>query len=86
MSTGIPITGDRFTGSTDHQAARLRELGARAVAAREELRAAVVEAAATMTEVDIARASGVSRPTVRAWKAAAGVGSPSPAPSSRVTP
>ena len=56
---------------TEDQAARLAELAARAAAARAELRAAVLEAAATMTEVDIARASGISRPTIRAWKAAA---------------
>lgn len=53
------------------QAARIADLAARAAAAREELRAAVLEAAATMTEVDLARASGISRPTIRAWKAAA---------------
>ena len=56
---------------TTDQAARIADLAARAAAAHEDLRAAVVEAAATMTEVDLARASGVSRPTIRKWKAAA---------------
>lgn len=57
--------------TTIDQAARISELAARAAAAHDELRAAVVEAAATMTEVDLARLSGVSRPTIRKWKAGA---------------